>query len=92
MMAMEQIVQHANSLTSLAERALELRADARTYRALGKVALADLLDQEAAEWEDRAREALNPSPKVAVKIDGRELQRSLLKWRRGNGGRGLGIA
>ena len=58
MMTLEQIVCHANNLTSLAEKALALRHEARTYRSLGKVQLADLLDQEAAEWEERAREML----------------------------------
>ena len=61
MMTLEQIVCHANNLTVLAERALSLRHEARTYRALGKVQLAKLLDAEAAEWEQRAQVALKPA-------------------------------
>jgi len=75
MMTMEQIVCHGRNLASLAEKAISLRAEAQTYRALGKVALADLLDQEAAEWEDRARKALSAGrPEVVVTLHGHPLQ------------------
>jgi len=63
-MTLEQIACHGRNLASLAEKAIELRTDAQTYRALGKVQLADLLDQDAADWEARARAALKPGPKT----------------------------
>jgi len=94
MMTLEQIAQHANNLASLAERAIALRTDARNYRALGKVALADLLDWEAAEWEDRARKALTPARTEVVmtlQADGPAIHRELLNLKRRRGG-GLGLA
>jgi len=94
MMTLEQIVCHARNLTSLAEKAISLHADAQTYRALGKVALADLLDWEAAEWEDRARKALHPGRSEAVVTvggDAEALRTQLLALKRRRGF-GLGLA
>ena len=49
----------AADLNLFAGRAERLRNDAQNYRALGKGALADLLDLEADESEASAREALH---------------------------------
>jgi len=94
MMTMEQVVCHGRNLASLADQAIKLRSDAQTYRALGKVALADLLDAEAADWEDRARKALQPGRSeiaVTLQADGPAIHRELLKLKRRRGG-GLGLA
>jgi len=95
MMTMEQVVCHGRNLASLADQAIKLRSDAQTYRALGKVALADLLDAEAADWEDRARKMLRPDrAKVVVnmQMDGKAVRNSLLELKRRRGGGELGLA
>ena len=55
-MKAEAMVQYANDVLLFARRAVSLRQDARNYRALGKEQLAELLDQEADENEESARE------------------------------------